>query len=94
MTKGIAKLHVTTELIESLLCLPEGVKITDASFHKDAYFSYVEFVVVGDELPTLDETNGEIKLGNMLIHTRYVSEPYKSEFQVEDKTVASWRKED
>lgn len=68
---GIAHLMVSIELLDSLLALPYGVRIKSVHMIDD---STIGMMVTGAGLPTLDETDGEIKQASMIVKQNYV--PY------------------
>lgn len=85
---GIARLQVSMKALESALFIPDGIRIEDIRYNAgDDCFSVI---LIGEGLPTLDETGGEMKLASMTVKARYIKEIYESELKIGDSIVANW----
>lgn len=86
MAKGIAKLHASVELIEDVLFLPDGIRIKNVTLLPPNYDT-LEFIITGDGLPTIDETNGELIQARMTTYSSNVIHITKSVLSVDGKEI-------
>lgn len=87
---GLARLRVSYDLLASLLYFPDGVSIK--AIYDSEFNDEFSIIISGEGLPTLDETNGEIKQAYLSASMESIPLVVKSEMRVDDNVVLRWER--